>query len=307
MNAPTPRSASPLPPHIRHVAVVGPASPGEPEKVRQAVATAEGWGLKVTVTPSALAPVTDPGGRSADPQLRLDDLHDTLADPSVDLLWCVRGGYGSAQLLGHLDWARFAARTIPLLGYSDITALLLAMHAHHVGIPVAAPSFCELPHLLTDDWSRTALAHALDPAAAPQRICPPPRERPLLALRDGSAQGPLFPVTLTLICSLLGTPHLPDLRGAILLVEDVNEPVYKLDRMLTQLLQAGLLAACAGLLLGGFRRCGNATARQALLAKFAAAIPGPVVADVPFGHRFPRLAARLGQTLRILPGPELWL
>ena len=117
--------------------------------------------------------------------------------------------------------------------------------------------------------------------------------------------GPLVPANLTLLCSLLGTPYLPDLRGAILLLEDVNEPPHKIDRMLTQLLHAGILGGCAGLLLGGFRHCGDAAAREALLAKFAAVVPCPVVAGVPFGHRFPRLAMRIGQPAAILPGPVL--
>lgn len=292
---------NPLPPGIRHVAVIAPASPDKPEMVKAAVALVKKWGVRVTVMPSAIAPCSDPGGRSADEAVRLADIRACLKDRSVDLLWCVRGGYGSVQLLDAMDWPLFASRNLPLLGYSDITGVLLAMRAKGVGIPIAAPTFTSLPKLLDDPWSLDSFRRTMATAMEPVSIRPPPRGRAFRVLRKGSASGPLIPVNLALLCSLLGTPFLPDLRGVILLVEDINEPIYKLDRMLTQLTQAGILGECAGLLFGHFRRCGNAAARKALLAKFAAFIPGPVVAEFPFGHCFPRLTIRVGQPTHILP------
>jgi muramoyltetrapeptide carboxypeptidase len=298
-------AGNPLPPGIRHVAVIAPASPDKPEKVAAAVALVEAWGVRVTVMPSAVASCTDPGGRSADEATRLADIRICLEDRSVDLLWCVRGGYGSVQLLDAMDWPLFASRNLPLLGYSDITGMLLAMRAKGIGVPIAAPTFTSLPKLLDDPWSLDSFRRTMATAMEPLSVRPPPRGRAFRVLRKGSASGPLIPVNLSLLCSLLGTPFLPDLRGSILLVEDINEPVYKLDRMLTQLAQAGILGGCAGLLFGNFRRCGNATARKALQAKFAEFVPGPVVAELPFGHCFPRLTLRVGQPVHILPDGEI--
>jgi len=303
------KAGNPFPAKIRHVAVFAPASPARPEQVKAAVAVMKAWGIRVTVMPSATAPVADPGGRSAAHAARLADLQAGLADRSVDLLWCVRGGYGAVQLLEHIDWKLLAARNLPILGYSDITGLLLAMRAHQAGRPVAAPVFVELPELIVDPWSLDSFRRTFAGTAAAQPLTLPPGVPRCRVIRDGTAAGPLIPANLAMLCALLGTPHLPDLRGAVLLLEDLNEPAYKLDRMLTQLAQAGILGGCAALLFGSFRRCGTLADRRAIFAKFAAAVPprGPVLADFPFGHAFPRLTMRVGQTVRISHGGVITL
>lgn len=302
-----PTVTNPFPPGIRQVAVIAPASSARPEQVQAAVAVAQAWGLRVTVMPSATAQNGDPGGCVTAGSARLAEIHACLQDAAIDLLWCVRGGYGSVQLLDQLDWPLLAARNLPILGYSDITGLLLAMRAKGAGIPLLAPVFVELPKLVADAWSRDSFRRAMATSAEPVALRPPPRGRATRIIRDGTAAGPLIPANLSLLCALLGTPYLPPLRGAVLLIEDLNEPLYKLDRMLTQLAQAGILGGCAGLLFGNFRRCGKAAARQALLAKFATSVPGPVLAGVPFGHCFPRLTLRVGQPVQLLLGGEIIL
>ena len=121
-------------------------------------------------------------------------------------------------------------------------------------------------------------------------------------LRPGTVVGSLVPVNLTLLAALCGTPYLPDLAGKILIVEDIGEPVRKLDRHLTQLRLAGIPQKLAGLVFAQFSDCGDEPQRMCLFRDFARSVPGPVLAGLPFGHELPSLSFVYGEHAEIRNG-----
>lgn len=238
------------------IGIIAPSSPpNEPEGVRIAIDTVESFGFH----PQPAAHLFDRNGYLAgDDAARAADLNQLFADPDVDAIFCVRGGYGASRLLPMLDYSVMRANPKVLLGYSDITNLLLAIHLR-AGLvtfhgPIAMQSYsaytlAELKKVLFDPQPPLSLG------------APPPFERSegrvertnrIMTLVPGKVQGPLLGGNLSLVTHLLGTPYFPDLTGAILFLEDVGEAVYAIDRMLTQLWLSGGLQKAAGVVFGKF-------------------------------------------------------
>lgn len=277
--------------------MIAPAGPSAPERVKAGAAFLEQFGHEVILGPCVTAS-PDIAYLAASATAQAAELTRFWLDPSIDLILCARGGYGSARILPLLDWDALRSRSALLLGYSDISALGLAMMAKNVTLCVSAPmltTWARPSHApLTLDSCHAASRHDRETRA----LRPRPRES-FRALRFGVAAGPVVPVTLAVLVTLLGTEFTPDLTGAMLVLEDINEPVYKLDRYLTQLEQTGQLQRLAGLVLGDFTRCGNRHDRAVLFRRFAPLVPGPVIMGLPFGHRFPRISLPFGANLSV--------
>ncbi len=189
---------------------------------------------------------------------RADDLNAMFADTEVDAIFCVRGGYGSGRLLRYLDYDVIAANPKVILGYSDITAILNAIYLK-TGLvtfhgPIAGGNFSDYTY---GQYSRVLV----EPSANTRIGEPPPfetrpgvveRQNRLTSIVPGVAEGPLIGGNLSLVVTLLGTPYEPEFEGAILFLEDVDEPPYSVDRMLTHLWMAGKLEQLAGVVLGKF-------------------------------------------------------
>ena len=158
-----------------------------------------------------------------------------VRNPQVDLLLAARGGYGCGRLAGRVDMATLKARGIPLVGYSDITALHAIAYACGCRNHVAGPMVCNaLSRQPADALEASRLAAVLE--SLRQVLAGESTElASLQPLRAGAAAGPLFPANLSVLTSLVGTPHMPDLSGAILVLEDVGEAAYRVDRYLNQL------------------------------------------------------------------------
>ncbi|MFN3597620.1 MAG: LD-carboxypeptidase [Rubricoccaceae bacterium] len=220
---------------------------------------------------------------------RAGELNTLLARPDLDAIFALRGGYGALRLLPHLDYDAARAHPKLLVGYSDVTALHLALYAR-AGLPgLSGP-------MVAPDWpALDAAAEAqfwtLAGGAAPVQIVGPGGEA-LRAVCEGEAEGVLLGGNLTLVAALLGTPYLPDLTGAILFVEDVGEAPYRVDGLLARLDLAGVLGRLGGLVFGAFTGAEPLPERPSLalpdvLAHYAARVPGPVAAGLVYGH-FPR-------------------
>jgi muramoyltetrapeptide carboxypeptidase len=188
---------------------------------------------------------------------RLDDLHAMFRDPQVAAVWCIRGGYGSGQLLDRIDFDLIRRNPKIFLGYSDITAMHLAIHKM-TGLvtfhgPVIASGFSEF----TQRHFRKALfeTSAIGTLSNPPDSSPLRPSHTLRTVRPGKARGRLTGGNLSLIASLMGTPYEIDTRGKILFIEDVGEEPYSLDRMLTNLRLAGKLQAAAGVVFGECSGC----------------------------------------------------
>lgn len=236
---------------------------------------------------------------------RLGDLQQALDDPEVAAVIASRGGYGSMRLLRDLRLR--GGRPPAFVGYSDMTALHLAM-ARHGWVTFHGPmAACDLgrgrPHGPSVRW----LWGLLEGTARPPLALP---VRSPLRLRAGRARGRLLGGNLALLASLVGTPFLPDLRGAVLLLEDVGEAPYRVDRMLTQLRLSGCLAGLSGLALGGFSFPGAGAAEEArrleaiarLLADLAGDLGIPALGGLPCGHEKVNLALPLGVEVELDAG-----
>ncbi len=193
--------------------------------------------------------------------MRADDLNEAFADPGIDGILCLRGGFGSSRLLDLLDYSAIAANPKVLVGFSDLTALLLAIHQRTGLITFHGPTLASN----FTSYSLEAFQRILMRAVAQCPLAEPPefdeqpgmvdRENALVCLQPGRAAGPLMGGNLSLITSLMGTPFEPDFSGRILFLEDINEPTYRVDRMLTQLRLSGKLDSIAGLVFGKFSQC----------------------------------------------------
>jgi muramoyltetrapeptide carboxypeptidase len=276
------------------IGIVAPsAAPNEPERIRFAIETVESLGFKVRPAPHLYDREGYLAGADA---ARADDLNAMFADDSVDAIWCVRGGYGASRILPALDYSLMQHRPKPLIGYSDITALHMAIH-RHAGLvtfhgPVALRAFT--PYTLGE------LKRVLWTAETPARLGgPPPFERGegrvdwdnrVTTLQPGKARGQLLGGNLSLMSHLVGTPYLPDLRGAILFLEDVEEAYYRIDRMLTQLWLSGALAGVAGMAFGKFTGCEPSAfflqnrPLEDILAERFRALGVPAVSGLMIGH-----------------------
>lgn len=285
----------PLLPGAR-VSLVAPAGPlrGADELAR-AEANARSFGWEPVVGAHALA---RRGYLAGDDAERAADLNDALRDPRIDGIWCLRGGYGAMRILEQLDYDALRRRPRPLLGFSDVTALHLAVRARCDLVTFHAPT----ARGVLSAFARESLARAVVRGEDPCGPCPDAR-----VLRGGCAVGRLEGGNLALITALVGTPFAARLDGAILALEDVNEPLYRIDRMLVHLRLAGALARLAGLVFGAFTARGDdedeggpePRTLDDVLAEAAGCVNGPCLAGVPVGHLDDQWTMPLGATAEL--------
>jgi muramoyltetrapeptide carboxypeptidase len=224
---------------------------------------------------------------------RLADLNSALADPAIDAVWCIRGGYGTLRLLDRVDFEALVRRPKPVIGFSDITALLNAV-TWRTGVvsfhgPVARAGMTA--------FSRAHFERVLASGAAPgklERLPEPadvlvPQENRIVVLHGGVAEGFLAGGNLTLVHCLIGTPYFPPLDGAILFLEDVGEDLYRVDRMLAHLRLIKALEGLRGVVVGRFTQMKRADSDGALgfdevLSTYLRPLGIPVAYGFPIGH-----------------------
>lgn len=276
------------------IALVGPSGPAPRERLEAGIAYLEGRGYRVRPGRHLFARHHYLAGSD---QQRAEDLREAFADPRVRAVFCARGGYGTGRLLDQLDYAAVAADPKIVLGFSDTTGLHLALQAR-CGLVCFTGGLVSMdlagqPDPFTEEW----LWRSLTSSAALGSL---PLGEGVKALRPGRASGPLRGGCLSLLCSLLGTPYVPDLRGAILLLEDVDEYPYRLDRMLNHLRLAGVLEGIGGLVLGQFKDCftpeemERSPTLEEMAMELTEGLDLPVVTGVPYGHFSRRLVLPLG-------------
>lgn len=263
------------------VALLSPAGPlGEVADLERAERNVRDLGWEPRTYPHALA---REGYLAGDDASRLADLNAAIRDPRIDAIWCLRGGYGSMRVLDSIDYDSLRRAPKAIIGFSDITALHLAMRARCNLVSYHGPT----ARAVLTPFSRESLLRATGPRS--EAMDPFATSTPLTWLQEGEAAGPLEGGNLALLCSLLGTPYSARFDGAILVLEDVNEPLYRIDRMLRQLMLSGALARVAGLCFGAFTDRGEESeaaprSLDVLFREAAACVRGPVVRDIPCGH-----------------------
>jgi muramoyltetrapeptide carboxypeptidase len=285
------------------VALISPATPvADPDKLQLAERTLKYFGMRVKWG-KHVGKKSGYFGSSVDE--RLDDLHTMFRDPEVNAVCAIRGGYGCGQLLDRMDYDLIRRHPKIFLGYSDITAMHLAIHKHaglvtfHGPVPLSAFSEYTQKHFRAALLESKPLGSLTNPAEANQ-LRP---EHTLRTIRPGRASGRLIGGNLTLISATMGTPYEIDTRGAILFLEDIGEEPYSIDRMLTQLRLAGKLAAAAGIIFGECTDCSPSDYKPFVQAGFSLgevldAILGnlkvPVLSGLTIGHTDDQLTLPLG-------------
>lgn len=295
MSSPAPTIAAPvraLRPGSR-IAVVAPCSPALPGPLAAGISLIEElFEARVTVDPTASPDNTLVDRYLAAPDaVRAEALVAALEDPDVDAVWCARGGYGAGRLLPRVtEVLRRAVK--PLIGFSDITALHIAAGGV---LSFHGPVVTQLPR--TDPASVASARALLTGAVGPgDELLRAPR-----TLRPGVAEGRLTGGNLALLASLCGTRWAPDLRGRIVVLEDVCEPAYRLDRLIWQLRQAAGLDEAAAVVLGTFEGVEppEPAWTEALWEELASELSCPVVASAPVGHGSANHVLPLGARARL--------
>lgn len=271
--------------------LVSPSGPTRAERVARGVELLTGWGLRVTPAPNVYARDGYLAGGDA---LRAADLNAAFADPTVRGVLCTRGGYGAQRVVDAVDMAAVRRDPKVVVGFSDITALQLALWRGARLATVHGPGAAWL-----DERTPAASAESLRAAVttvAPVTMKRDEAEQTAPVRVPGVARGTLLGGNLSLLASSVGTPDMPDLSGFILLIEDVDEPPYKVDRMLTHLRRAGLLAGLAGVAVGQFTNCTDAwdVPVAAVLAERLGGLGVPVLGGLPIGHGVGQVTVPVG-------------
>ena len=256
------------------IGVCSPAGPVEEEDLRPGINALESLGYRVYLSPHCLMKKDYLAGAD---KHRLRDLQDLFQDDRVKAIVCARGGYGSLRLLGGIDFDLIRKHPKILVGYSDITALLLAIYKHAHLVTIHGP-------VLRDMTKNQGLNLGFLTKLMTSRESVTMRFEGVKVLRKGVAAGRVLGGNLSLITHLLGTRFMPSLRGALLFLEERGEALYRVDRMLTHLRLSGVLKTCAGIMTGSFEDCGEPTALEALIKERLGDLPVPLMSGLPIGH-----------------------
>jgi len=233
------------------------------------------WGFTVRCGPEVFQPRAY--GVATD-RLMARRFEEIWLDPEVKAILAVRGGYGCLKLLPYLDVTALAAAPKRLVGFSDLTNLLWDLHRRLKLVTFHGPNLAQLPDLTP---AARENFHTWLTSPGPQAIT----YQNLTMLHPGEAAGPLAGGNLTSLCHLVGTPYAPQMRGYLLFLEDHNEALYRLDRMLHHLLFAGVLDGVKGVVLGGFTHCGSLDGLLEVLTTALAPLKVPVLMGLPAGHQ----------------------
>jgi len=284
------------------LAVVSPASPFSREEFDRGVEEVRRLGFVPVWDDTVFARRSYVSGP---PELRAAALRAAWTDPSIAGLIGVRGGYGCAQLLPLLDRDEVRRACKPFIGYSDLTSILTFLTLGCGVVAFHGPMLDRRLSRGAEGYDADSFTKALCRREPMGELAPPGLE----SIHGGETAGPLLGGTLTQLLASMGTPFaFAPPPGSVLFLDEVGERPYRLDRMVTQLRQAGLLSRAAAIVIGELPKCdepeGGPTAR-AVMADLFADFPGPVVIGFPSGHTSgPAMTLPFGVNARVLSGPR---
>ncbi|MEV5102224.1 LD-carboxypeptidase [Streptomyces massasporeus] len=275
------------------VAVVAPSGPVPEERLQAGLDILRGWDLDPVVTPHVLGRHREFDYLAGTDEQRAADLRNAWCDPSVAAVLCARGGYGAQRMVDLLDWdAMRAAGPKVFAGFSDVTVLHQAFATRLGLVTLYGPAAAGVDFLKSARAQEHLRATLFEPESVRTVTAVPPGGA---ALVPGRARGVTLGGCLSLLASDLGTPHAhPGARGGLLLMEDIGESPYRVDRYLTQLLRTGWLDGVAGIVLGSWAGCGPYEELRAVLADRLGGLGVPVVEEFGFGHGEGALTMPLG-------------
>ena len=279
-------------PRNGRVVVLAISSPSEMPRIEAAVRTLEERGLRVTLAGNIDHRYR--GYLAGDDDERLEQLNHYLRSDDIDAFFFARGGYGAMRILDRVDYDAITANPRPIVGFSDVTALHQA-----VAVRCGVASF----HgpMVNLDWF-----NGLSPDIEQWFWAMLAGEAPLThqfnrdqVVFEGEADGVLFGGCLSLTTALTGTPYDFWVEDGVWFFEDTDEPVYRIDRMLTHLRLSGRLKKIRAVVIGTLKDCGSEAEIAALLHEFFAFSNIPVIRDLPFGHQGNNLLMPVGGLVRV--------
>lgn len=307
--------ASISPPALRSgdtIAIIPTARAIVLEELRDGIALGESWGLKMKLGAGVGRRSFQQAGSAEE---RTADLQAAINDPEVRAIWCARGGYGTVHLMEHLDLSALKKGPKWIVGFSDITVLHNALH--NMGV---ASIHGQMPHNIgakseeTKETLRNALfGEPYSVASGEWRVAGLPTQLPLATHyspiatpRGGTCEGILIGGNLSVLYSLRGTPYDLDPRGKILVLEDLDELLYHMDRMAMNMKLAGWFKDLAGLVVGGMNDMRNkneadpfGSSAEHIIARMTAGTSYPIAFGMPFGHIADNRALVLGQKAKL--------
>jgi muramoyltetrapeptide carboxypeptidase len=297
------------PPSLKRGDLIGLISPAstiaDPARINRGVAYLEGLGYRTIPGKHILKVHGYLAGTDAE---RLEDLHAMFANPEVKAIMCIRGGYGTPRLLSHIDYRLIARNPKIFVGYSDITVLQLAFwkkcrlvsfQGPMVGVDMADPM---------DGYTEELFWRLLTSRKKAGQVLP--ADEPVRTLNTGKGTGRLLGGNMALLMSIIGTGYLPSFQDAVLLLEDLGEEPYRVDRMITQLRHASLLGGAKAVLIGQFTDCGPkdpakpTLTLEELFREASVITAAPFMVNLPFGHEPKKMTMPLGIRVRVDAGKK---
>ena len=275
------------------IGVVAPSSPVSEERVRECCSTLQSMGFQPRCADNLATPKG--GYLAGDARTRGEWINRMFADPSIDAIFCIRGGDGSNQIMEYLDVEVIRKNKKIFVGYSDITNLHLAMNQQCDLVTFHGPMVSSNMVDQFDQESRVALYEAL--MTEPEYLYHPPVGHPLKTARSGRGTGILTGGNLTLIANSIGTPYEIDTDGKILFLEEIGGRIGNMDRNIYQLRNAGKLERVNGILLGQFTNCRQDADDYGIVevvTEATADLDIPILYNVQSGHGLPMITLPMG-------------
>ena len=266
------------------IGIIAPAGPVLQTELQNGIQLLESFGHEVVLSSHLF---DKRGYLAGEDNARLEDIHIMFTDNSVKAVFCARGGYGTLRILDRINYDILRENPKIFVGYSDITALLLAIHKETGLVTFHGPVIKELTKRrignLESFLNLVSNDRLPDLELAGGRV-----------LKPGKATGTLMGGNLSLICHLIGSPFMPSLKGAVLFIEEKGEDLYRVDRLLTHLRLSGVLAESAGLIAGAFEGCGDRPEIERLLSDLVSGLDIPVLTGLPVGHGLINITLPIG-------------
>lgn len=269
-----------------HVGIAAPSGPVDRNRLMAGIRILEGFQLRPVFSESLFQQNTYLAGTDRE---RAETLNLYFKNPDIRAIICARGGYGAMRMLPYLDFERIRQNPRILVGFSDVTALLAAVYRRCDLVVFHGPMIASLPEI--SKTSRQSFIQALT-SDVPMTV----RFSSAKVLHPGNAFGPLFAGNLTTLSHLLKTPYEPCLDGHILAIEDIHEALYRIDRMITQMIMAGYLDNIRGLILGRFDHCGDNHALHRFFLEAFRDRNIPILAECGIGHGQENVTIPIGVT-----------
>lgn len=282
------------------VAIIAPASPADKNLIDSCINSLENLGLNVVVGKSC---TSEYGFLSGTDDIRANDINSMFANKSINGIFAIRGGYGCARLLNLIDFNLIKKNPKVFIGYSDITALHIAINQKSKLITYHGPMVSTELIKGLDEYSFNYYKKFLFCNDNMIELCNP-IENPIKTINPGVAEGKLIGGNLSLICSSLGTKYEINTKNKILFLEEVGEVPYKVDRMLTHLKQSGKLKDANGIILGAFTDCVAPKDKKSLslddiFNEIILPLKKPTIYNLACGHCLPTLTLPLGAKIRL--------